>query len=198
MLGFATLDANPRCDTSAVWLTSRVAPDLAEHTNAVSIQDSDASSERTMRALIADRILLLTPGSQAPSFAAGALTVDDLSVFRDEIEHLQERIISAITEHSTRARNGNLVRPVFARFPRPEEFDMSSESPTKRALETANFLAKLWTCWLSTEEQRRRRSINPKTGTTPWIMPEEMNAQTIAELPPVFAERVLPEVATKC
>lgn len=44
--------------------------------------------------------------------------------------------------------------------------------------------------WLRTDEERRRRTVRPRTGESPWIMPEELNQAEVAEFPPAFAARV--------
>ncbi len=198
MLGFAVVDRLPSGDTTAVWLTSRVEPDRAEHTNAVTLSDSDPDWDRKFRSLIADRIALLTPGSDAPSFLCNAVSVEVLENFRREIDQLQSRIVDAVTEYSERTRSKNLVRPTFSPTPSPDDLDLSSRNPALRALATANLLQRLWTCWLVTEEQRRRRSIDPKNGTSPWIMPEDMSAAAIAELPPCLSDKSSLQPASAC
>jgi hypothetical protein len=56
----------------------------------------------------------------------------------------------------------------------------------------------VWSAWLATEEQRVRRTINPRTGTPPWIMPEALGSPALAEFPPKFGQLVKPEPVSKC
>jgi hypothetical protein len=66
-----------------------------------------------------------------------------------------------------------------------------------RALNAANYVRDAWSAWLLTDEQRMRRTINPRTGTTPWIMPDELGSPTLAEFPPEFTQLVKPEPLAK-
>ena len=72
------------------------------------------------------------------------------------------------------------------------------DQPEYRALSVANYVAAVWSAWLATDEQRVRRAINPRTGTTPWIMPEALGSPELAEFPPEFGQLVQPEPVTRC
>ncbi len=198
MLGFAVVDSQPGSDGTAVWLTSRVASDRADHTNAVTLANGDPDNERKFRSLVADRIVLLTPGSETPAGMSSAATVETLEIFREEIELLQSRIVEAVNRYSKQTRSKNLVRPTFSPTPSTHDLDLSGRSPAHRALATANLLGRLWTCWLKTEEHRRRRSIDPKKGTSPWIMPDDMSAVDVAELPPSLSDETRPQPVSAC
>jgi hypothetical protein len=198
MLGFAVVDSQPGSDATAVWLTSRVAPDRADHTNAVTLASDDSDQGRKFRSLVADRIVLLTPGSEAPCALSNVATIEMLETVTEEIELLQSRIVEAVANYSERTRSKNLVRPTFDVAPSPRDLDLSGGSPALRALATANLLGRLWTCWLRTEEQRRRRSFDPKKGTSPWIMPDDMSAVDVAELPPSLSDEERPQPVSAC
>jgi hypothetical protein len=47
-----------------------------------------------------------------------------------------------------------------------------------------------WKSWLRTDEERRRRTVQPRTGVTPWAMPEAMNGPTVPDFPTHFSEHV--------
>ena len=198
MLGFAVVDSQPSSDATAVWLTSRVASDRTDHTNAVTLANDDPDKERKFESLLAGRIVLLTPGSKTPAVVSNAATVEALETFREEIEQLQSRIVEAVTNYSEHTRSKNLVRPTFSPTPSTRDLDLSGRSPAHRALATANLVGGLWTCWLKTEEQRRRRSIDPKKGTSPWIMPDDMSAVDVAELPPSLSDETRPQPVSAC
>lgn len=198
MLGFAVVDSQPSSDSTAVWLTSRVATDRADHTNAVTLANDDPEKGRKFRSLVADRIVLLTPGSEAPAVVSNAATVEALETVREEIELLQSRIVEAVTKYGEHTRSKNLVRPTFSPTPSTRDLDLSGSSSAHRALATADHLGHLWTCWLKTEEQRRRRSVDPKKGTSPWIMPDDMSAVDIAELPPSLSDGTRPQPVSAC
>jgi hypothetical protein len=61
----------------------------------------------------------------------------------------------------------------------------------------ANYVRDAWEAWLATDEQRVRRTINPRTGKPPWIMPEEMGSTAPADFPPEFGQLVLSEPLVK-
>lgn len=198
MLGFAVIDRQPGNETTAVWLTSRVASDRADHTNAVTLKSDDPDYRRKLRSLVADRVVLLTPGSESPSEVSNAVPVGALQAVKDDIELLQSQIVDAVAKYGERTRNKNLVRPSFSLTPTPGDLDLSGETTTDRALATANLLGHLWTCWLKTEEHRRRRSVDPKKGTSPWIMPNDLSSVDIAELPPSLSVELRLQLVSAC
>ena len=82
------------------------------------------------------------------------------------------------------------MEPVFPTSPTPDDFRPEADTPSARALATANFLSRAWTRWLQTDEERRRRTAHPRTGETPWIMPEAMNTPALEPFPAEFAGRL--------
>lgn len=193
MRGFAVIDKQPGNDQIAVWLTSLVAPQRADHTNAVVIEaTTDADAREKVRLLTRCRVVVITDGSNVDGLPIEreAMTVADVDALIKETEEQQQRILDAVAAYATKNRNRSLVPPEFPPSPTPERFTPAEDTATQRALQTANYLARAWTSWLTTDEQRRRRTTRPRTNTTPWIMPDDMNSPVIAPLPPRFAEQL--------
>lgn len=191
MLGFAIVDARPTDVATAVWLTSRVEAVRIGHTNAVVVRHDDAEHDRKVYALTADRCVVLTPGSEARMPFHHAIGLDAFGALSDETDALQQRIAEAVAAYSSRSRGRELVLPDFPPAPQPPRID--HDQPAQRALATADYVARVWSAWLTTDEQRRRRAVDPRTGASPWIMPTELGSPTIAEFPAAFAERARPE-----
>ena len=190
MLGFAIVDRQPNAGTTAVWLTSREGARVS-HTNAVLIAHDDDRHDAKVRALTADRVVVLTDGTTPPLDFVQALDVSEFDELIDETVAHQQRISQAIADYKTRTRNKNLVTPNF-----PAEPKLSApkhDEPASRALSVADYVAGVWMAWLLSDEQRLRRTTDPRTGTTPWIMPEELGDPGLAAFPPEFAGRVKPE-----
>ncbi|WP_156464703.1 hypothetical protein [Aeromicrobium sp. Root495] len=141
MLGFATVDNQTESSVVAIWLTSQTSPTAATHTNAVRVElREDPDAFEKVHALTRDRILLLTDGS-----AIDGLPLEGYALKIDDLEHL-----AAATE-SLRLEVGVSVRPA-REMNRPAE-----DTPTLRALESANYLAGLWSDWLEADNARRKR-----------------------------------------
>jgi hypothetical protein len=190
MLGFATVDRQPTADTTAVWLTSRIDTTVVRNTNAVVVRLDDPDHDTKVWSLTADHALVLTDGTEPP---LPFLHPNRVGVF-DELMELtaahQERICQAIRAYSQRNR-AKLVLPKF--LPTPILAAAERDAPQFRALAVANYVGAVWETWLFTDEQRHRRTVTPRSGKTPWIMPPELNSPTIAAFPPEFADRVRPE-----
>lgn len=189
MLGFAIIDRQPAADTTAVWVTSRTET-FVRNTNAVVIQHDDPEYDTKVRSLTAGRCVVLTHGTEPLPRFLHAVHID---VFDDLLERTaahQARIRQAIADYSARNRT-KLVAPRF--LPNPVPAAPGSDEPRFRALTVADYVGAVWTAWLFTEEQRVRRTVSPKTGESPWVMPHELNSPTVADLPPEFADQVKPE-----
>lgn len=119
-----------------------------------------------------------------------ALGVDAFDRLVDETLAYRRRIAEAVAAARTPKRN--LVMPDFPRMVPKLAVDGRNESQF-RALSVANYVAAVWGFWLATDEQRVRRTINPKTGESLEIMSEELGAPVLAQFPPEFAELVKPE-----
>lgn len=191
MLGFAIVDHRAECGTAAVWLISLLASNRADHTNAVTINlDSDDDALKKLHALTRDRLVLLTAGSTSDGLpvTSSTLSIEDVASLAEHTEAHQDRIVEAIDAYAKRTKNQNLVRPTFDRAVSPDEFVPSEDTPTQRAFQAANYAARVWTNWLTTDEERRKRSENPRTKKSPWIMPAEMSSKVIEPLPATFAK----------
>lgn len=190
MLGFAIVDRQPAADATAVWLTSRTGTTNVNNTNAVVISHSDPGYETKVRALPADRSVVLTAGTIPPINFTHAVHVDAFDDLIKRTSVHQDRICEAISDYNSQHRK-DLVIPSFQ--PVPTLAPPKEDQPQYRALSVADYVAQAWAAWLFTDEQRHRRTMAPKTGDTPWIMPEDLNSPVIANFPEEFADRVLPE-----
>jgi len=191
MLGFAIVDCQPSARATAVWLTSRVDVARVGHTNAVVVQYDDTRHDTKIRVLTIDRAVVLTPGSEPPLPFVHTLALEEFAALVEQTTAHQLRIMQAIDAYSARSRNRDLVRPDFPPAPQPPQADHVEPAP--RALAVANYVARAWAAWLATDEQRRRRTVDPRSGASPWIMPEELGSRDLADFPPAFAACVQPE-----
>jgi hypothetical protein len=192
MLGFAIVDRQPAATATAVWLTSHIGGSRVNHTNAVVIAHDDERHDAKVRALTIDRAVVLTGGTAPPLPFMHALGVDAFDVLVDETSAHQQLITDAVTDYAARTRSQNLVMPDF-RKERPRLTMDERNEPAYRALSVANYVARAWEAWLATDEQRVRRTINPRTKAPPWIMPKELGDPMLAVFPPKFAELARPE-----
>lgn len=192
MLGFAIIDRQVGEGVTAVWLTSRVTSDRAGHTNAVCVADDDPERTSKLRSLIADRAVILTAGSEQPIPLVAPIQVETVSLLIAETAEHQSRIAEAVEVFRSSSRSKSLASPYFP--PAPNEPDLRDvPDAAQRALATANYVASAWGAWLATDEQRRRRTAEPRTGTSPWMMPDELSSPDVAQFPAGFAEQVRPE-----
>ena len=196
MLGFAVVDHKAGSGIAALWLTSRLAANRADHTNAVKIDlETDEDALRKVHALTRDRLVVLTDGSAAEGLpiTSNTLSVDDVGLLVSETVDHQSRIIEAIDAYAKRTKSSNLVRPAFNKPISAGSFIPSEDAATHRAFQTANYVARAWTEWLTTDDERRKRAENPRTKKSPWIMPEDMSSNVIAEFPAEFIGRFVPQ-----
>lgn len=187
MLGFAIVDRQHDAGATAIWLASREGARV-RNTNAVVIQQDDETYDAKVQALVADRAVVLTDGTAAPVEFAHALNVSEFATLIDETAAHQQRIIDAITDHMTRTRNGNLVIPDFPAA--PTLIAAQHNEPASRALSVANYVGAVWAAWLTTEEQRVRRTGDHRNDASTRIMPEELASPVLADFPPEFGARV--------
>ena len=195
MLGFAIVDRQPTADATAVWLTCREG-DRVNHTNAVVILHNDERHDAKVWNLTADRAVVLTNGTTPPIPFKYTHSVGAFDSLLDEAFAYQQRITDAVADYAARTKNRNLVMPDFPST-RPEHKIDDRDEPEYRALSAANYVRDAWSAWLATDEQRVRRTVNPRTGTTPWIMPDELGSPTLADFPPEFGQLVKPEPLVK-
>lgn len=196
MLGFAVVDHRAESGIAAVWLTSRLAANTADHTNAVTIElETDEDALKKVHALTRDRLVVMTQGSTSKGLpiTSNTLTLEDVGSLASETLDHQARIIEAIDAYAKKTKNSNLARPAFNKPISLDLFVPSEDTATQRAFQTANYVARAWTDWLATDDERRKRSENPRTKKAPWIMPDGMNSKVIEELPAAFIERFVPQ-----
>jgi hypothetical protein len=197
MLGFAIVDRLPKANATAVWLTTHIEGSLVNHTNAVEILHDDERHDYKVWALTADRVVVLTQGTTPPIPFMHAHGIDVFDGIIDETFAHQRLIGAAVTAYAERTRNRNLVTPDFSKE-RPKLTMDERDGPAYRAFSVANYVAKVWGLWLTTDEQRVRRTINPRTKKSPWIMPKELSDPVLAEFPPEFAQLAKPEPLSRC
>lgn len=195
MLGFAIVDRQPKADATAVWLTCREGSQVG-HTHAVVIPNDDERYDVRVWNLTADRAVVLTKGTTPSRSFEYALGIDVFDGFIDETAAHQQLIEAAVADYAAQTKNKNLIAPEFPRT-RPALTVDSRDQSEFRALAVANYVAAVWAAWLATDEQRVRRAVNPRTGTTPWIMPDALGSPEISEFAPKFAEFVRLEPLTR-
>lgn len=192
MRGIAIVDSQPDAEEIAVWNTSRDGA-RATNVNAVVIDpNNDPDAIAKLLSLVHRCAVLKTEGTTLDGLPieGEALDVAGVAALLDEVEAQQSRILNVIADYKRATRSRTLVEPTFPARPAPEDFAAAEDTPSLRALATANYFGRSWTTWLETDEERRRRTVQPATGTTPWIMPESMNGATVPDFPEAFAGRL--------
>lgn len=192
MRGIATIDRQPDSDSIAVWVTSQSEPLAARNTNAVVIDVDDAEALMKVRSLTRCCAVLLTDGSVLDGLPVEGepLTSADIDALVLATQAHQEAIHAAVVDYKQRRRSTTLVVPTFPRLPKAADFVPSEDTPGQRAFATANYLGSAWTAWLKTDEERRRRTARPKSGETPYMMPDELNAPEVSPFPPRLGARL--------
>ena len=142
----------------------------------------------------------LSAGRGAPSLLTSDLTglpISDghptalLGEFIDATRTHQRAIVEAVRSYAASHKGQKLVEPTFPAEPQlPENWP---ETCQDRALELAGLVGRAWTNWLVSDGERLRRTTQPRTGKTPWIMPGELNQPELLALPPALAEKLRPE-----
>lgn len=184
----ATVDRQRDAEEVAVWVTSNTPGDRAMNVNAVVMNVDDPDTTQKFVSLTQDRILLLTDGSSLEGlpFEGDPIGAGDLERLLDEVSDHQAAILAAIADYRRRTKSKSLVDPKFTSRPSRDLFVPSDDTPSGRALALANFAKAIWTAWLQTDLERIKRTVQPKTGLTPWIMPAEASDQATSDFPPEF------------
>lgn len=193
MRGFATIDARPGSNEVAVWITNRTEELRASHVNAVIIdRTNDPNAEGKLYSLTRVTALVLTDGSdpEAVPLDCPPLWLTDFDSLNAETAKRQTEISAAMEAYRVRTKNRSLVEPTLPDVPDRQRFVPSEDTARGRVFAAANYIASAWSAWLLTDEQRRRRTMNPRTSETPWIMPESLNGPTVETFPPDFADRL--------
>lgn len=190
MLGFAAVDR--RSETLAVWLVSRTAPAEASSTNAVVVDLGDEHARKKVHWLTRDRVVVATPGSDLDDLPiSDGHPTDLVGEFIDATRSHQRAIVAAIRSYTASRKGQKLVEPTFPTEPQlPDDWPATCQD---RALELAQLVSRAWTNWLVSDGERLRRTTQPRTGRTPWIMPTDLNQQELLALPPALADRLRPE-----
>jgi hypothetical protein len=188
-----TIDRQPGSDIIAIWTTTRTSRLEVSHTNANAIDAaSNPDAVRITRSLTRDCAVLITDGSVLDGLPVEGepLTREDIAAWVTATKEHQQDILAAMDDYKLRTRSNAIVSPAFVDGPDSADFVPTEDTATQRALSTADYLLRAWTLWLQTEEERRRRTARPKTGETPWMMPDQLNDPEVASLPAALAERI--------
>lgn len=192
MRGIATIDRQLGSDTIVVWVTNRSSGEV-KHTNAVEVDAADDAVDavEAVRSLTRCCAVLVTGGSVLDGLPVEGdpLTTADIDAMVAATEEHQRAILQAVRDYKIRSGAKSLVSPNFAPSARAADFRPADDTAVERAFTTANYLSRAWSRWLTTDEERRRRTARPKTGETPWVMPDELNAPEVAVFPAAFAAR---------
>jgi len=190
MLGFAAVDR--RSDAVAVWLVSRTDPAEASSTNAVVLDPTDENAHSKVHALTRDRVVVATPGSDLSGLPIdGGHPATLVEEFIEATRAHQQAIVDAVRSYTAARKGQKLVEPAFPAEPElPDDWPATCQD---RALELAQVVSRIWKNWLVSDGERLRRTTQPRTGKSPWIMPPELNQQELLALPPALADRLRPE-----
>ena len=171
MRGITTIDNQPGSDFITLWVTS--AKDTqARHVNAVEVDAAEDLEDAIDAVSSLTRCcgVLVTNGTTLDGLpvAGNPLTESDLADLVAYTEAHQHAILQAVgRDHKRRTRSASIAMPVFPVSPIPTDFAPVDDTPASRAFATASYLAQAWTVWLITDEERRRRTVRPKTGRRP-------------------------------
>lgn len=191
-LGFAVIDCVAGSGQVAVWLISRVAAAETASTNAVVLDLlDDGQAHRKIHAMTRQRVVLQTPGSdcEALPLTDPVAHLSSLDAIVDYADAMLVEIKQAIEAYARRVRSKSLAVPAPHR---PSLGAPSDEGlPSARALAGANMLRQAWDYWLRVEQERVRRTVQPKTGTGPWIMPPGLDSPSIRVLPDEWMARAV-------
>ncbi|HEX8510221.1 MAG TPA: hypothetical protein VF635_12105, partial [Propionibacteriaceae bacterium] len=183
-----TIDRQLGSDTIVVWVTNRSSGEV-KHTNAVEVDAVEAV--KALRSLTRCCAVLVTEGSVLDGLPVEGdpLTTADIDAMVAATEEHQRAILTAVGDYKARSGSKALVSPNFPPSVQATDFQPADDTAVERAFTTANYMSRAWRRWLTTDEERHRRTARPKTGETPWIMPEALNAPEVAVFPAAFAAR---------
>lgn len=187
MQAFAVIDNRQDNDKVAVWIVSKQPPAGAGNTNAVVMDRTDSKVQGAVRSLTRSGAILVTEGSSLDGLPVDgrALTMTDVSDLIEETSKVREHILDLV-------RYLRRKPPTFVPMPSLDHIQPAEDTPTQRALQTANFLARVWTAWLDTDQQRRRYAADPKTKDF-GRLPDDLSGPQALDFPPGFAHRVVAE-----
>lgn len=194
MRGLAIIDRLPGSYELSIWLTSRSPRAQTEvvNVNATTIDlKRDPDAKEIVRSMTRCRAVLVTDATELKGLPieGDPVRVSDLVDLLAEVVAWQVQIVAAVRDYSDRVST-TLVEPVFSPPPLFANFVPDEDTSTRRAFVLAECLRTIWKSWLRTEAERIKRTIQPRTGRTPWIMPADMNGQEMPDFPPGFAARL--------
>lgn len=196
MRGFVTIDCQPGSGLMALWTTSCI-ESVPAHVNAVVIdQQEDPDVLWKVRTLTRDAAVVMTDGSDPSGLPLDETPhgIEAIAALADHALALQRRILDAVEAFAKRpsAKTGappnsprKIVYPDFEPVPEMGQFAPTSTTTQHRALAAANYVRALWSYWIATDEQRRRRTRSPK-GVSPWMMPADLGGPGLELLPVGF------------
>lgn len=192
MQGFATIDRPSDTNRLLIWLTKRVEPLRADNVNAVSIDlATDARAMDKASSLMRHCALLVTDGSSLDGLpiCGEPLTATDIADLVRATEKHQRAIVEAVRDYRGRTRSSGIREPIFSASATYKQVGPADDESARRALSVANYAGRAWTDWLRTEEERRRRTVRPRDGGSPWMMPDGLSSPTVAVLPLHLSDR---------
>lgn len=192
MQGIVTVDRQVGAPTWALWVTTRVEVARAAASNAVELAATDPESIDKVRALTRSMLVVGTEGSdlQGLPLDNAPMVVADVGQLVSETRRLQDALLVAIESYRRRVRSKAIKDPELVPLPSVDDFPPVADTAVYRALATANFVASAWSAWLSTEVERTKRTINPRTGLSPWMMPDGLAARDITAFPSALIHRL--------
>ncbi|RJS45327.1 hypothetical protein [Nocardioides cavernaquae] len=186
MRSIVTIDRQSADESVAIWVTSR-GGSHAVHANAVVIESDDPMLVEKVRSLTRCAVVLVTAGTTLDGFPVDGMPLSEehLHGFIAEIEEHRSRISSVVADYKRKSRSRTLTEPEFPAISPVDGAD-SHLTASERAFALANEVMRLWSAWLETDEERRKRTVQPRTGLTPWVMPIDMNNAKIPDFPDRF------------
>lgn len=179
MLGFATVDLSTRDNILTVWLTSALGAAGAGHTNAVTFDLDDDTISRLALAMICDRYVILTDRTpREHSFFSGwGVDPSDLAMLAKQATAAQATVLTAFGEYRARPGKSGLTEPNLPPVPAPlDQAGLEAGAPQQLTLALANQVMRIWTAWLTTEDERVKRwTYMPggREGEKPALVPAE-------------------------
>lgn len=192
MVRVVTVDRQAGQAKAAFWITTQGSVSDRSHANAVVVDlEGNTEAARMTRSLTRDCYILITDGTTLDELPVegSVLHMADIEDLVAITEAHQAAILEAVDDYRERTHSQSIVSPEFPPSPELTHHAPNQDSPPQRALAAANFLAKAWVNWLKTEDERLRRTVRPKTGETPWMMPKGLDQPSVTTLPPAFLVR---------
>lgn len=182
MLGLAVVDAPVDGPSVKVWLVAHTSGTWTENTNAVTLPSGDVRLVDRVIAMVADRVVFLTPGTPATGGVVDAAGIraanraDLHAAARDERARLAGEFAAETARRRTK-KIAALIEPAWPDLPDPNAGARNPDAAA--ALVEADRLRAVWSTWLRLEDIRTQR---------PYLTPG--GAET-RELPPAFVQHAV-------